>query len=181
MSKQAAELIKSKIRTVPHWPKEGVMFRDITTLIADTEGLNEMMDLLYERYKEMDIKAVVGIEARGFITGSILAYKLGVGFTPIRKKGKLPGDVIAEEYSLEYGTDKIEMQTDALKKGDKVVLVDDLIATGGTAVAACRLLNKMGAEIVECSFIVDLPDLKGKQKLEAEGHKVFSLVEFEGE
>jgi len=175
------DMIMSKIRTIPHWPKQGVMFRDITTLLRDTEGLQHMMQLLVKRYEGMDIGAVVGIEARGFITGAILAEKLGVGFIPIRKAGKLPPETISEEYELEYGTDKIEIGKDALKKGEKVLLIDDLIATGGTCMAACNLLSKIGVEIVECSFIIDLPDVGGRKKLEDKGYKVFSLVEFDGD
>ena len=176
-----SEFIKSKIATVPHWPKKGIMFRDITTLLKDTEGLNKLMKILVERYKDMKIDYVVGIEARGFITGAILAEKLGVGFVPIRKSGKLPPETVAEEYELEYGTDKIEIKKDALEKGSKVLLIDDLIATGGTALAACSLLTKIGAEVVECSFIIDLPDVGGRKKLEDAGFKVFYVVEFEGD
>ncbi|MEK6887242.1 MAG: adenine phosphoribosyltransferase [Nanoarchaeota archaeon] len=172
-------LIKSKIRTVPHWPKQGIMFRDITTLLKDKEGYNRMIELLTKRYEKMKIDLVAGIESRGFITGSVLAHKLGVGFVPIRKPGKLPAETVSEEYSLEYGKDKIEIHKDAISKGDKVLLVDDLIATGGTAIAACNLIKKLGGEIVECSFIIDLPDLGGKKKLEKAGYKVFNIVEFE--
>ena len=175
------ETIKAKTRTVPHWPKQGIMFRDITTLLKDSEGFNRTIELFYARYKEMKIDVVVGIESRGFITGAVLAYKLGVGFVPIRKPGKLPAETVSEEYELEYGKDKIELHTDAINKGDQVLLVDDLIATGGTALAACNLIGKLGGEIVECSFIVDLPDLGGKQKLEKAGFRTFALVEFEGE
>lgn len=174
-------IVKSKIRTIPHWPKQGVMFRDITTLLKDSEGLGHMISLLVERYKDMKIDIVCGIESRGFITGAILAHQLGVGFVPIRKPGKLPAETVSEEYELEYGKDKIEMHTDAIKKGDKVLLADDLIATGGTALAACNLITKRGGEVIECSFIVDLPDLGGKKKLTDAGYKVFNLVEFEGE
>ena len=175
------ELIKSKIRTVPHWPKKGVMFRDITTLLKDAHGFSHMIDLLVDRYKNIKIDVVAGIESRGFITGAALAHRLKLGFVPIRKKGKLPAETVSEEYDLEYGKDKIEVHKDAITKGNKVLLVDDLIATGGTALAACRLIKKLGGEIVECSFIVDLPDLGGKKKLEKAGYKVFNLVEFEGE
>jgi len=175
------EHIKSKIRTVPHWPKQGIMFRDITTLLKDSHGFNHMVKLLHERYKDMKIDIVAGIESRGFITGAVLAHRLNVGFVPIRKPGKLPAETVSEEYELEYGKDKIEMHTDAISKGDKVLLVDDLIATGGTALAACNLIQKLGGEIIECSFIVDLPDIGGKKKLLDAGFKVFNLVEFEGE
>ena len=175
------KLIKSKIRTVPNWPKEGIMFRDITTLLKDCEGFNHMIDLLYGRYKDVEIDYVAGIESRGFITGSVLANKLGVGFIPIRKPGKLPAETVSEEYELEYGKDIIEIHKDAFNPGDKILLMDDLIATGGTCLAAVNLIKRLGGEIVECSFIVDLPDIGGKAKLEKEGLKVFNLVEFEGD
>jgi adenine phosphoribosyltransferase len=173
--------IKQKIRTVPHWPKQGIMFRDITTLLKDSEGFNLTIDMLVERYKDMKIDIVAGIESRGFITGSVLAHRLGVGFVPIRKPGKLPAQTVSEEYELEYGKDRIEVHTDAIQKGDQVLLVDDLVATGGTALAACNLITKLGGEVVECSFIIDLIDIGGKKKLTNAGFKVFSLVEFEGE
>jgi len=176
-----SELIKSKIRTIPDFPKKGIMFRDITTLLKDKEGFNETINLLVERYKNMDIDAVAGIESRGFITGAVLANRLGLGFITIRKPGKLPGETVSEEYELEYGIDKIEVHKDSIKKGDKILLVDDLIATGGTALAAANLVKKLGGEIVECSFIIDLPDIGGKKKLLDAGYKVFNVVEFEGE
>jgi adenine phosphoribosyltransferase len=175
------EKIKNKIRTVPNWPKDGIMFRDITTLLKDKEGYNHLIKLLVERYKGMEIDVVAGIESRGFITGSVLAHQLGLGFVPIRKPGKLPAETVSEEYELEYGKDKIEIHKDAISEGMKVLLVDDLIATGGTALAACNLIKKLGGEIVECSFIVDLPDIGGKKKLLDNGYKVFNLVEFEGD
>lgn len=173
--------LKDKIRTVPHWPKQGIMFRDITTLLQDAHGFGHMIDLLYERYKDSNLDAIIGIEARGFIIGAALAHKLKLGFIPIRKKGKLPAETVSQEYTLEYGTDKIEIHKDALKPGQNVLLTDDLIATGGTALAACNLIKKIGGEIAECCFIVDLPELKGKKKLEDAGYKTFALVEFEGE
>lgn len=175
------ETIKSKIRTVPHWPKQGIMFRDITTLLKDSHGFNHMIGLLVERYKDMKIDIVAGIESRGFITGAVLAHRLNVGFVPIRKPGKLPAETVSEEYELEYGKDKIEMHTDAINKGDKVLLVDDLVATAGTCVAAANLIQKLGGEIIECTFIVELPDLGGREKLEKKGLRVFSLVQFEGD
>ncbi len=174
-------LVKQKIRTVPHWPKQGVMFRDITTLLQDAVGFKRMLDLLQERYKNLKIDKIVGIESRGFIIGAALADRLGLGFVPIRKKGKLPAATISEEYELEYGKDKIEMHLDALLPGEKVLLVDDLIATGGTAIAACNLIKKAGAVVAECCFVVDLPELGGKKKIESTGYKSFALVEFEGE
>jgi adenine phosphoribosyltransferase len=175
------QIIKSKIRTVPNWPKEGIMFRDITTLLKDREGFEQTINLLVERYKDMSIDVVAGIEARGFITGSILAHKLGVGLVLIRKPGKLPADTVSEEYDLEYGKDKIEIHKDAISTGSRVLLVDDLIATGGTMLAAANLIKKLGGEVVECSAIIDLPDIGGKKKLLDAGFNVFNLVEFEGD
>lgn len=173
--------IKSRIRTVAHYPKPGIMFRDITTLLKDPVGLRITIDELARRYADMKIDKIAGIEARGFIIGAPLAYALGKGFVPIRKKGKLPAETIGHDYELEYGTDRIEIHTDAIEKGEKVLLVDDLIATGGTAEAACKLLEKIGGNIVECCFIIDLPDIGGRARLEKRGHKVFALSEFEGD
>jgi adenine phosphoribosyltransferase len=173
--------IKSRIRTVPHYPKQGIMFRDITTLLKDPVGLRVTIDELARRYQDMKIDKVAGIESRGFILGAPLAYVLGKGFIPIRKKGKLPAETIGHDYELEYGTDRIEIHTDAIGKGERVLLVDDLIATGGTAEAACALIQKIGGEIVECCFVIDLPDIGGRARLEKHGHKVFALCEFEGD
>lgn len=171
--------LKSKIRTVPHFPKKGIMFRDITTLIKDRVGFRKVIDELTSRYRDMDIDLVVGIESRGFIFGGALAYSLGRGFVPIRKPGKLPAETITEEYALEYGTDKIEIHKDAIKPGQNVLIVDDLLATGGTCSAAAALIERLGGKIVECAFIIDLPDLKGREKLSS--YPVFTMVEFEGE
>lgn len=173
--------IKEKIRTIPNFPKQGIMFRDITTLFGDGEGFKEVVEILFERYKDKKIDVVAGIESRGFITGSILANKLGCGFIPIRKKGKLPAETISIEYDLEYGKDCLEIHKDAIKPNQNVLLVDDLIATGGTALAACRLIEQLGARIVEASFIIDLPDLKGRENLEKKGFNTFAIVEFEGD
>ena len=173
--------IKSRIRTVPHYPKPGVMFRDITTLLKDPVGLRITVDELVRRYVDAHIDKVAGIESRGFILAAPLAYALGKGFVPIRKKGKLPAETIGHDYELEYGTDRIEIHTDAIENGEKILLVDDLIATGGTAEAACKLIEKMGGEIIECCFIIDLPDLGGRARLEKHGQKVFALCEFEGD
>ncbi len=175
------ELVKSKIRAFPNWPKQGIIFRDITSLLKDKEGYNHMIDLLVERYKDKEIDVVAGIESRGFITGAVLAHRLGLGFVPIRKPGKLPGETASEEYELEYGKDKIEVHKDAIPEGSRVLLVDDLVATAGTCGAAANLIKKLGGKIVECSFIVELPALKGREKLEKKGLSVFSLVQFEGE
>ena len=173
--------IKSKIRTVPHYSKKGIQFRDITTVLKDPASFRATVDELVLRYKDVKIDKIVGIEARGFIFGAPLAYALGKGFVPIRKKGKLPAATIGHDYALEYGTDRIEIHTDAIEKGEKVLLVDDLIATGGTAEAACKLIENMGGEIVECCFVIDLPDIGGRARLERHGQKVFALCEFEGD
>ena len=175
------EHIKCKIRTIPHFPKPGIMFRDITTLLQDSAGLRDVVTEFVKRYKSVRIDLVAGIEARGFILGGILAHQLGVGFVPLRKKGKLPAPTASVTYDLEYGQDTIEIHVDAITPGARVLLIDDLLATGGTAGAAARLIEKLGGVVVECGFIVDLPDLGGRQKLEAAGHKVFTLVEFQGE
>ncbi|MFA4946616.1 MAG: adenine phosphoribosyltransferase [Candidatus Micrarchaeia archaeon] len=173
--------IKNKIRTVPDWPKPGIMFRDITTLLLDAQGVRDVVDALRERYADERIDKVAGIEARGFITGALLAHELNVGFVPLRKKGKLPAKTMREEYALEYGTDSIEVHADAIQPGERVLVCDDLIATGGTALAACKLVERLGGKVVECCFIVDLPELGGKRRLEEAGYKAFNLVEFEGE
>lgn len=173
--------IKSKIRAVPDYPKEGIMFRDITTLLKDATGFKEALDTLAAHCKTMQIDKVAGIESRGFILGAPLAYLLGVGFLPVRKKGKLPADTIGVDYELEYGKDRLEMHTDSVRAGDQILLVDDLIATGGTAMASTKLIEQLGGEVLECCFIVDLPDLGGSKVLQDHGYKTFSLCEFEGE
>ncbi len=173
--------IKRYIRTIPDYPKKGVQFRDITTLMSDPHGFRASIDELMWPFLAMDIDFVVGIEARGFILGGAVAHELGRGFIPIRKKGKLPFKTIGKDYSLEYGVDRVEIHSDAIKPGDKILLIDDLIATGGTAVAAADLLDESGAEIVAAAFIVDLPDLGGAKKLRAKNVKVHTLVEFEGD
>ncbi len=173
--------IKEKIRTVPDFPKPGIQFRDITTLLQDPDGLQEVINIMYERYKNAGIKVIAGIEARGFILGAALAYKMKVGFVPVRKKGKLPFETYSYEYDLEYGSDVIEIHKDAVKKGDNVLLVDDLLATGGTSVAAAELIKKIGGNIYELAFIVDLPDVGGRAKLKSKGLKYFALCEFEGD
>ena len=172
--------LKDVIRTIPHWPKQGVMFRDITTLLKDAKAFNYVIDNLCERYKNEHIDLVAGIESRGFILGGAIAHKLHKGFIPIRKEGKLPHETEKESYELEYGRATVEIHADAVPKGAKVLLVDDLIATGGTALAACRLIEKLGGKVVECAFIIGLPDLGGMKKLE-EKYKIITLVDFEGE
>ncbi len=175
--------IKSRIRTIPNYPKKGIMFRDITTLIKDPVGFRLVIDSITQRYihNDYDFNVIVGIESRGFIIGGALSYTLGKGFVPIRKKGKLPAEVESQEYQLEYGTDRIEIHRDAIKKGDKVLLIDDLLATGGTALASATLIEKLGGKVVEMAFIVDLPDVGGKKRLTEKGYKVFALTEFEGD
>lgn len=173
--------IASRIRTIPDYPKPGIMFRDVTTLLKDPVGLRITINELVNRYSGLKIDKVAGIEARGFILGAPLAYMLGVGFVPIRKNGKLPAETVAQEYALEYGTDVIEIHKDAISESDRVLLVDDLIATGGTAEAAIALIQILGGEIVECGFVVDLPGLGGRQRLEGLGQKIFTLCQFEGD
>lgn len=173
--------IKSRIRTVKHWPKEGIMFRDITTLLKDPVGLKLCMEDFLRRYQNKEVDVVVGIDSRGFILGGALAYLLGKGFVPVRKKGKLPAETEREEYALEYGTDIIEIHKDAIEKGQKVLIIDDLIATGGTAMAAGNLVKKLGGKVIEFAFIVDLPDIGGRKKLEDAGYAVYAQTEFEGE
>ncbi len=169
--------LKEKIRNIPDFPKEGIIFRDITTLLKDAEALSTVIDELADRYRAMPIDSIAGIESRGFILGSVLAYKLKKGFIPIRKPGKLPADIISAEYSLEYGTDRIEMHVDAVNQGDQVLLIDDLLATGGTMQAACELIERAGGQVAECCFLIELADLKGKEKLQ--GYKTFSMLVYE--
>jgi adenine phosphoribosyltransferase len=172
--------IKSRIRTIPNWPKEGIMFRDISTLLKDAEGFKLTVDAMVDRYRDQKVDIVCGIEARGFILGSAVAYALGKGFVPIRKKGKLPGDTYQHDYELEYGIDTIEIHIDAIESGQKVLLIDDLLATGGTALGATELIKKSGGELIEACFIVDLPELGGAKKLEEQGYQWHALVDFEG-
>ena len=172
--------IKSYIRTVQDYPHEGILFRDITGLLEDARGLRTAIDSLVQRYTGVGVDLVAGIEARGFIFGTAVAYKLGVGFIPIRKAGKLPGEVVGVDYQLEYGTDRLEMHADAVSHRDDVLLVDDLIATGGTASAALELIRGAGGTVVEACFVIDLPDLGGADRLRALGCDCFALCEFDG-
>jgi len=171
---------KSVIRTIPDYPKPGILFRDITTLLGHARAFRAAVDALVQPYAGQKIDKVAGLEARGFILGGAVAHQLCVGFVPIRKKGKLPHTVLGEEYELEYGTDRVEIHVDAIEQGDKVLLIDDLIATGGTAFAGIKLLERAGAKVVGCSFVIDLPDLGGADKLRALGIPVSALVAFEG-
>jgi len=173
--------LKSLIRTIPDHPKPGIQFRDITTLLLNPKGLRLAVDQIADRHENAGVDLVVGIEARGFIFGTAIAYRMGLGFVPIRKPGKLPAETIARDFDLEYGSDRIEMHVGAVSRGQKVLLVDDLLATGGTASAAIELLREVGAEVVECAFVIALPDLGGVQRLEDLGCKVHSLCAFEGD
>jgi adenine phosphoribosyltransferase len=171
---------KSVIRTIPDYPKPGIMFRDITTLLGNPRAFRAAVDALVQPHCGAKIDGVAGLEARGFILGGAVAHQLGVGFIPVRKKGKLPFTTMGEDYQLEYGTDRVEIHTDAIKQGERVLLIDDLIATGGTAMAGIKLLERAGAKVIGCSFVIDLPDLGGADKLRAHGMMVASLVAFEG-
>ncbi len=171
--------LKSSVRSIVDWPIKGVIFRDLTTLMKNPEALKESCDVLYERYKDQKIDKIVGIDARGFVFGAVLAYKLGIGFIPVRKKGKLPAETIEESYSLEYGSGTLEIHKDSIGEGERVVIVDDLIATGGTAGATVNIVRQLGAEIIECAFLIELPDLKGREQIK--NCDVFAMMEFEGE
>lgn len=173
------EAVKEKIRQVPDFPKKGIQFLDITTGIKDAETLQKMIDFLYDIYKDKKIDYVAGIESRGFIFGMPLAYKLKAGFIPIRKPNKLPAETIKESYDLEYGSDSIEIHADAIEKGANVVIIDDLLATGGTACAACNLIKKAGGNVDSAAFIIELTPLKGAEKIEKTGVKVISMLKYD--
>ncbi|RKT30944.1 adenine phosphoribosyltransferase [Roseovarius halotolerans] len=173
--------VKDYIRTIVDFPHEGIMFRDVTTLFADPRGFRMAIDQMLHPYAGEQIDKVVGLEARGFILGGAIAHQLSLGFVPIRKKGKLPGAVISEDYQLEYGEAVVEIHDDAIQPGEKVLMVDDLRATGGTAEAGIRLIERLGGEIVGCAFVIDLPELGGRKRLEAMGMDVHALCDFEGE
>ena len=175
-----AKTVKDYIRTIVDFPHEGIRFRDVTTLFADPRGFRMCVDQLLAPYAGMRIDKVAGLEARGFILGGAVAHQLSTGFIPIRKKGKLPGAVISESYTLEYGEATVEVHDDAILPGEKVLLVDDLLATGGTAEAGIKLIERLGAQVVGCAFVVDLPDLGGRTRLEAMGMEVHALCAFEG-
>ncbi|MEH0166645.1 adenine phosphoribosyltransferase [Paucibacter sp. JuS9] len=178
MSADILTELRRHIRTVPDWPVPGVQFRDITPLLAEPAAFKLMIDALAARYEAMRPELIAGLEARGFIIGAALAYRLGVGFMPIRKKGKLPHECIEESYLLEYGSATVEAHVDALRPGQRVVLVDDLIASGGTMGAGARLLQRLGAELLECAAVIDLPALRGSQQLREAGLPVFALLEY---
>ncbi len=172
---------KSLVRTIPDYPRKGVMFRDITTLLIDPVGFRKAVDELVQPYAGRRIKMVAGIEARGFILGGAVAHQLSTGFVPVRKKGKLPWRTIGQDYELEYGVDRVEIHTDAIAEGDEVLIIDDLIATGGTAEATIRLIEAAGGRVVGCCFVIELPDLGGRARVEALGHSISALCAFEGD
>jgi adenine phosphoribosyltransferase len=169
--------LKQKIRNIPDFPKKGILFRDITTLLQDAAGFTYVIEQLAGRYRDRPVDVVAGIESRGFIIGGAVAHRLGKGFVPIRKPGKLPAEKLSVDYSLEYGTDRVEMHTDAIAPGARVLLVDDLLATGGTMKAACELVEKAGGEVAECAFIIHLADLPGAQLLKK--YTIFSLISYD--
>ncbi|WP_417246589.1 adenine phosphoribosyltransferase [Celeribacter sp.] len=172
--------VKDYIRTIVDFPHEGIMFRDVTTLFADPRGMRLAIDQLLAPYVGQHIDKVVGLEARGFIIGGAIAHQLSIGFVPIRKKGKLPGAVISEDYKLEYGEAVVEVHDDAIQPGEKILVVDDLLATGGTAEAGIKLVERLGGEIVGCAFIIDLPELGGRKRLEDLGYDIHALCQFDG-
>ena len=172
--------LRELIRTIPDYPKPGIMFRDITTLLGHAEGFRETIHAFTARYADRAIDKVAGIEARGFILGGAIAHHLGAGFVPIRKRGKLPWQTVGSDYELEYGSDRVEMHRDAIHPGERVLLVDDLIATGGTAAASIDLITQVRGQLLEACFVIDLPELGGRKRIEQLGHTVFTLVAFEG-
>jgi adenine phosphoribosyltransferase len=172
--------LKSLIRTIPDYPKPGILFRDISTLLYNGNALKYITEIYYNRYKDKNLTGIAAIEARGFIFGAIVAEKLGIAFIPIRKKGKLPCKVYTEEYKLEYGTDSLEVDVTAIKSNDNILIIDDLIATGGTAIATSNLVKKLNAKIFEFTFLIDLPDLGGSKILRDQNYSVYSLMEFSG-
>ncbi len=175
------EELKARIRSIPDYPKPGVVFRDITTLLQDPAGFRDTVDLLVAPFAANQVDKVVGIEARGFIVGGAVAHRLRAGFVPARKMGKLPWETVSQEYELEYGTDAIQIHTDCIGAGERVLLVDDLIATGGSADAALRLIGKVGGKVVGATFVIDLPDLGGSAKLREKGYAISALVSFKGD
>jgi adenine phosphoribosyltransferase len=181
MSSSAQQLIKNSIKSIPDYPIKGIIFRDVTSLIENGEAFAATIAEFIARYKDVKIDKVVGTEARGFIFGAPLAAAIGVGFVPVRKPGKLPRTTIEEAYTLEYGTDTLQIHTDAIKEGDNVLLMDDLLATGGTAEASVKLIQRLGGKVIESAFVIELPSLKGAEKLKKLGVPLFSLISFEGE
>ncbi|HDV5465256.1 TPA: adenine phosphoribosyltransferase [Vibrio cholerae] len=180
MTTETLSLIKSSIKSIPDYPKKGILFRDVTSLLEDAKAYQATIQLLVEKYKDMGFTKVVGTEARGFLFGVPLALELGVGFVPVRKPGKLPRQTVAQSYELEYGTDTLEIHVDAIKPGDKVLVVDDLLATGGTIEATTKLIRQLGGEVEHAAFVINLPEIGGDKRLEGLGLQVYSICEFEG-
>jgi len=178
MNTDPAAYVRNAIRSVPDWPKPGVTFRDITPVLQDPRTFRVLIDMFVYRYMRQRLELVAGVDARGFIVGSVLAYELNLGFVPVRKKGKLPYRTVAEDYSLEYGNASVEMHTDSVRPGQRVLLIDDLVATGGTMVAASKLLQRLGANVHEAAAIIDLPDLGGTAQLRATGLDVYTVCSF---
>ncbi|QNM95418.1 adenine phosphoribosyltransferase [Chitinimonas koreensis] len=174
------DYIRDRIRTVPDWPQPGVQFRDITPLLQDPKTFRVLVDCFVHRYMDYDIDVVAGVDARGFILGAVIAYELNRGFVPVRKKGKLPYHTVAEEYELEYGSATVELHSDAIRPGQRVLLIDDLVATGGTLIAASRLIRKLGGEVIEAAAIVDLPELGGSKRVQEQGIPLFTVCDFAG-
>jgi adenine phosphoribosyltransferase len=181
MNTETLALIKQSIKSIPDYPKAGILFRDVTSLLEDPKAYQATIGLMVEHYKSMGFTKVVGTEARGFLFGAPLALELGVGFVPVRKPGKLPRATISESYELEYGHDCLEIHTDAIKAHDRVLVVDDLLATGGTIEATVKLIRKLGGEVKHAAFVISLPDLGGEQRLESLGLELIKLCEFEGD
>ncbi|ADN75389.1 adenine phosphoribosyltransferase [Ferrimonas balearica DSM 9799] len=181
MNQASLALIKDSIKAIPDYPKPGILFRDVTSLLEDAEAFRLCIDVLAEHYQDKGFTKVVGTEARGFLFGAPLAHQLGLGFVPVRKPGKLPRETIAESYELEYGQDTLEIHTDAIVEGDKVLVIDDLLATGGTIDATVKLIRRLGGEATDAAFVINLPDLGGEARLKALGLNVLTLCEFEGE
>ena len=180
MTTDTISLIKSSIKSIPDYPKPGILFRDVTSLMEDAAAYKATIDLLVAKYKDMGFTKVVGTEARGFLFGAPLALELGVGFVPVRKPGKLPRETVAQTYELEYGVDTLEIHTDAISQGDKVLVVDDLLATGGTIDATTKLIRQLGGEVEHAAFVINLPEIGGEKRLEGLGLNVYSICEFEG-
>ncbi|OCH12718.1 MULTISPECIES: adenine phosphoribosyltransferase [unclassified Aliivibrio] len=180
MSTETVELIKNSIKSIPDYPKAGIVFRDVTSLMEDPKAYQATIQLLVEKYKQGGFTKIVGTEARGFLFGAPLALELGVGFIPVRKPGKLPRPTIAQTYDLEYGTDTLEIHTDAIVAGDKVLVVDDLLATGGTIEATVKLIRQLGGEVEQAAFVINLPEIGGQTRLEGLGLNVYSICEFAG-
>lgn len=181
MSQEKLDLIKNSIKTIPDYPKKGIMFRDITSLMEDATAYQATIEILKEKYQGQGFTKVIGTESRGFLFGAPLALELGIGFVPVRKPGKLPREVISESYQLEYGRDILEIHTDAINENDKVLVIDDLLATGGTIEATVKLIRRLKGEVTDAAFIISLPDLGGEKRLQDMGLNIYSLCEFEGE